>query len=167
MKKFVSSVSSLIKYRWENPIGIWKKYGKPYFKFPKLSLSLYIRKKEDRKYYSPGLVLDIVGQDMGWKSKYGILEYEQSPFIRITLFTWIVLEIVFVAPADNDRHDDICYWEGLLSMMAYEEDKKDDALLKAYTNNIWEAIDGPRYTFEPYLTNLGWHVLQSKKTASR
>lgn len=160
-------MQNVIKFRWENPIGMWKKYGKPYFKFPKLSLRLYIRKKEDRKYYSPGAILDIEAQDMGWKSKYGILEYEESPFIRLTLFTCIVLELRFVAPADNDKHDDICYWEGLLSMMANDTIMtKDDALLKAYNDNIWEAIEGPKYTFEPYLTNLGWHVLQSKKRAS-
>lgn len=159
MKKFV-------KFRWESPIGIWKKHGKPYFKFPHLSLSLYIREKHDRKYYSPGLLIDIVGQDIEYKNKYGMLEYEQSPFIRVTLFTWIVFQITLVAPADNDKYDDICYWEGLLSMMSHDFLKKDDALLTAYKDNIWSDCEGTDYTVEPYLTNLGWHVLQSKKSST-
>lgn len=162
-------MNKIFKIRWESPIGIWKKFGKPYFKFPKLSFRLYIREKYERKYFSPGMLLDIAGQDIEWKSKYGMLEYEQSPFVRVTLFTWIVIELGFVAPADNDKYDDICYWEGLLSMMSCTDSstsewtiRKDDALLKAYKSNIWDDMEGKRYTIEPYLTNLGWHILQSK-----
>lgn len=166
MKKFVS-MWNMIKIRWESPIGIWKKFGKPYFKFPKLFFKLYIREKEDRKYFSPGIVLDIVGQDISYKSKYGVLEFEESPFIRITLFKRLVMQIDFVAPADNNLYDDICYWEGLLSMMANDTlMTRDNALLEAYNDNIWDDMEGARYTMEPYLTNLGWHVLQSKKSKS-
>lgn len=174
MKKLISRgidlVAHIIKLRCENPITIWKKYGKPYFKFPKVSFSLYIREKCDRKYYNPGLLIDIVSQDIEWKSKYGMLEYERSPFIRLTLFTWIVFQIELVAPADNNLYDDICYWEGLLIMMSCTDSNtgewttsSDDALLKAYNDNIWTDMEGTSFTIEPYLTNLGWHILQSKR----
>lgn len=173
MKKFVSRGIDMIRHainiRWESPIGIWKKYGKPYFKFPKINLLFYIRNKNEVKYYRPAIVFDVVAQDISWKSKYGNLEFEQSPFIRFSLFKRLVFQIDFVAPANNDKYDDICYWEGLLSMMSCTDSntnewkvKKDDALLKTYKENIWTDYGNAKYTIEPYLTNLGWHILQSK-----
>lgn len=160
----------IFKFRWESPIKIWKKYGKPYFKFPKISIIGYIRNRSEVKYYRPALFVDIVAQDIEWKNKYGNLEYERSPFIRLTLFTRIVLEINFGMPADNDKYDDICYWEGLLTMMSCTDSNteewkvsRDNALLKAYNDNIWSDMEGTTFTIEPYLTDLGWHILQSKR----
>lgn len=162
-------MKKLFDFRWESPIRTWKKYGKPYFKFPKLNFLFCIRNKSEVKYYSPAMLVDVVAQDMCWKSKYGFLEFEQSPFIRFTIFKRIVFQIDFVAHADNAKYDDICYWEGLLTMMCCTDSntdewkvKKDDALLKAYKDNIWNDMEGAKYTIEPYLTNLGWHILQSK-----
>lgn len=162
-------MNKFVNIRFESPIGIQKKYGKPYFKFPKINFLLRIRNNSEVKYYNPAMLIDVVAQDMCWKSKYGILEFEQNPFIRITLFKRMVFQIDFVAPVDNNKYDDICYWEGLLIMMSYTDSninkwkvKKDDALLKAYKDNIWNDMEGTKHTIEPYLTNLGWHILQSK-----
>ena len=77
-----------------------------------------------------------------------MLEYEEDPYIEITLFKHISLHIDFLAPKYNEKRDgevfDVCYWEGILSMMnnvnsITGELKKpeEDALYDSYVENQW------------------------------
>ena len=54
----------------------------------------------ERKHHGvdPMNILEIYGVGLGWKSKYGMLEYEEDPYIEITLFRYISLHIDFIAP---------------------------------------------------------------------
>lgn len=171
-------VRNLIRIFWENPLGTWKKHGKPYFRFPFPKLDAYMMSKSDRKYYHGAALIDIVGVDMLWKTKYSMEEFEECPRITVTLFKTLVIEMSLVAPKVKGDAEDTCYWEGMLTMMCNTNIPKEDALLKAYEVNQWikfissDKMSAPYemskpYTIEPYLTNLGWHVLQSKKTASQ
>ena len=171
-------LKNLIRIFWENPLGTWKKHGKPYFRIPYPKLDAYVMSKSDRRYYHGAALIDIVGVDMLWKTKYSMEEFEECPRITVTLFNILVIEMSLVAPKVKGDAEDICYWEGMLTMMSNDSIPKEDALLKAYEENQWDKfISSDKmgtpyemskpYTIEPYLTNLGWHVLQSKKTASQ
>ena len=125
-------------------------------------------------------ILEIYGVGLGWKSKYGMLEYEEEPYIEITLFRYISLHIDFIAPKYNEKRDgevfDVCYWEGILSMMnnvnsITGELKKpeEDALYDSYVENQWfspynkEKDEYPvQKTIKPFLKPLGKLILDIK-----
>lgn len=125
-------------------------------------------------------ILEIYGVGLGWKSKYGVLEYEEDPYIEITLFKHISLHIDFLAPKYNEKNDgevfDVCYWEGILSMMnnvnsITGELKKpeEDALYDSYVENQWfspynkEKDEYPvQKTIRPFLKPLGKLTLDIK-----
>ena len=124
--------------------------------------------------------LEIYGVGLGWKSKYGVLEYEEDPYIEITLFKHISLHIDFLAPKYNEKIDgevfDVCYWEGILSMMnnvnsITGELKKpeEDALYDSYVENQWDSHcnkENKEYpvqkTIKPFLKPLGKLILDIK-----
>ena len=125
-------------------------------------------------------ILEIYGVGLGWKSKYGVLEYEEDPYIEITLFKHISLHIDFIAPKYNEKRDgevfDVCYWEGILSMMnnvnsITGELKKpeEDALYDSYVENQWVSHynkENKEYqvqkTIKPFLKPLGRLILDIK-----
>lgn len=164
---------NLFKIDWENPLEIWEKYGRKYFIKPKMKFRFW-----QRKYHGvdPMNILEIYGVGLGWKSKYGMLEYEEDPYIEITLFKHISLHIDFIAPKYNGEVLDVCYWEGILSMMnnvnsITGELKKpeEDALYDSYVENQWvshynkEDKEYPvQKTIKPFLKPLGKHILDIK-----
>lgn len=165
---------NLFKIIWENPLEIWEKYGRKYFIRPKMKIGFY-----KRKYHGvdPANVLEIYGVGLGWKSKYGMLEYEEDPYIEITLFKHISFHIDFLAPKydENTNEDafDVCYWEGILSMMnnvnsITGELKKpeEDALYDSYVENQWVQNYAKEneytQTIRPFLKPLGKHILDIK-----
>ena len=135
-----------------------------------------------RKYHGvdPMNILEIYGVGLAWKSKYGMLEYEEDPYIEITLFKHISLHIDFIAPKYNEKNDgevfDVCYWEGILSMMnnvnsITGELKKpeEDALYDSYVENRWFDCynkENKEYsvqkTIKPFLKPLGKLILDIK-----
>ena len=120
--------------------------------------------------------LEIYGVGLGWKSKYGMLEYEEDPYIEITLFKHISLHIDFIAPKYDEEAFDVCYWEGILSMMnnvnsITGELKKpeEDALYDSYVENQWFDCynkEKEEYTVQktikPFLKPLGKLILDIK-----
>lgn len=133
---------NLLKIDWEDPLEIWKKYGRKYFIRPKIKIGFAPRNYHDE---NPAKLLEVYGVGLGWKTKYGELEYESDPYIEVTLAGCITFHVNFVAP-DYDKKEmfDVCYWEGILSMMdnvdaITNKPKKseEDALYDAYTNNQW------------------------------
>ena len=132
-----------------------------------------------RKYHEvdPMNILEIYGVGLGWKSKYGMLEYEEDPYIEITLFRYISLHIDFIAPKYDREAFDVCYWEGILSMMnnvnsITGELKKpeEDALYDSYLENQWASHynkENGEYpvvqkTIRPFLKPLGKLILDIK-----
>ena len=164
---------NLFKIDWENPLEIWEKYGRRYFMKPKMKFRFL-----KRKYHGvdPMNILEIYGVGLGWKSKYGVLEYEEDPYIEITLFRYISLHIDFIAPKYDEEAFDVCYWEGILSMMnnvnnITGELKKpeEDALYDSYVENQWvshcnkEKEEYPvQKTIRPFLKPLGKLILDIK-----
>ena len=164
---------NLFKIDWENPLEIWEKYGRRYFMKPKMKFRFL-----KRKYHGvdPMNILEIYGVGLGWKSKYGMLEYEEDPYIEITLFRYISLHIDFIAPKYDEEAFDVCYWEGILSMMnnvnnITGELKKpeEDALYDSYVENQWvshcnkENKEYPvQKTIKPFLKPLGKLILDIK-----
>ena len=167
---------NLFKIDWENPLKIWEKYGRRFFIRPKMKFRFW------KKYHGvdPMNILEIYGVGLGWKSKYGVLEYEEDPYIEITLFKHISLHIDFLAPKYNEKNDgevfDVCYWEGILSMMnnvnsITGELKKpeEDALYDSYVENQWFDCcnkENDEYqaqkTIKPFLKPLGKLILDIK-----
>ena len=162
---------NLFKIDWENPLEIWEKYGRRYFMKPKMKFRFL-----KRKYHGvdPMNILEIYGVGLGWKSKYGVLEYEEDPYIEITLFRYISLHIDFIAPRYDGEVFDVCYWEGILSMMnnvntITGELKKpeEDALYDSYVENQWVShYYNKEYpvqkTIRPFLKPLGRLILDIK-----
>ena len=164
---------NLFKIDWENPLEIWEKYGRRYFMKPKMKFRFL-----KRKYHGvdPMNILEIYGVGLAWKSKYGMLEYEEDPYIEITLFRYISLHIDFIAPKYDREAFDVCYWEGILSMMnnvnsITGELKKpeEDALYDSYVENQWvshcnkEKEEYPvQKTIKPFLKPLGKLILDIK-----
>lgn len=164
---------NLFKIDWENPLEIWEKYGRKYFMKPKMKFRFL-----KRKYHGvdPMNILEIYGAGLSWKSKYGMLEYEEDPYIEITLFKHISLHIDFIAPKYDGEVFDVCYWEGILSMMnnvngITGELKKaeEDALYDSYLENQWSSCynkENEEYTtkktIKPFLKPLGKHILDIK-----
>ena len=164
---------NLFKIDWENPLEIWEKYGRRFFIKPKMKFRFL-----ERKYHGvdPMNILEIYGVGLGWKSKYGILEYEEDPYIEITLFRCISLHIDFIAPKYDREAFDVCYWEGILSMMnnvnsITGELKKpeEDALYDSYVENQWVSHynkENKEYqvqkTIKPFLKPLGRLILDIK-----
>ena len=164
---------NLFKIDWENPLEIWEKYGRRYFMKPKMKFRFL-----KRKYHGvdPMNILEIYGVGLAWKSKYGMLEYEEDPYIEITLFRYISLHIDFIAPKYDREAFDVCYWEGILSMMnnvnsITGELKKpeEDALYDSYIENQWfshcnkEKEEYPvQKTIKPFLKPLGKLILDIK-----
>lgn len=164
---------NLFKIDWETPLEIWEKYGRRYFMKPKMKFRFL-----ERKYHGvdPVNILEIYGVGLGWKSKYGVLEYEEDPYIEITLFKHISLHIDFVAPKYDGEVFDVCYWEGILSMMnnvnsITGELKKpeEDALYDSYLENQWVSHynkENKEYqvqkTIKPFLKPLGRLILDVK-----
>ena len=164
---------NLFKIDWENPLEIWEKYGRRYFMKPKMKFRFL-----ERKYHGvdPMNILEIYGVGLAWKSKYGMLEYEEDPYIEITLFRYISLHIDFIAPKYDREAFDVCYWEGILSMMnnvnsITGELKKpeEDALYDSYVENQWvshcnkENKEYPvQKTIKPFLKPLGKLILDIK-----
>ena len=162
---------NLFKIDWENPLEIWEKYGRRYFMKPKMKFRFL-----KRKYHvvDPMNILEIYGVGLAWKSKYGMLEYEEDPYIEITLFRYISLHIDFIAPKYDREAFDVCYWEGILSMMnnvnsITGELKKpeEDALYDSYVENQWVShYYNKEYpvqkTIRPFLKPLGKLILDIK-----
>ena len=162
---------NLFKIDWENPLEIWEKYGRRYFMKPKMKFRFL-----KRKYHGvdPMNILEIYGVGLAWKSKYGMLEYEEDPYIEITLFRYISLHIDFIAPKYDREAFDVCYWEGILSMMnnvnsITGELKKpeEDALYDSYVENQWVShYYNKEYpvqkTIRPFLKPLGKLILDIK-----
>lgn len=162
---------NLFKIDWENPLEIWEKYGRRYFMKPKMKFRFL-----KRKYHGvdPMNILEIYGVGLAWKSKYGMLEYEEDPYIEITLFRYISLHIDFIAPKYDREAFDVCYWEGILSMMnnvnsITGELKKpeEDALYDSYVENQWVShYYNKEYpvqkTIKPFLKPLGKLILDIK-----
>ena len=162
---------NLFKIDWENPLEIWEKYGRRYFMKPKMKFRFL-----KRKYHGvdPMNILEIYGVGLAWKSKYGMLEYEEDPYIEITLFRYISLHIDFIAPKYHREAFDVCYWEGILSMMnnvnsITGELKKpeEDALYDSYVENQWVShYYNKEYpvqkTIRPFLKPLGKLILDIK-----
>ena len=162
---------NLLKIDWENPLEIWEKYGRRYFMKPKMKFRFL-----KRKYHGvdPMNILEIYGVGLAWKSKYGMLEYEEDPYIEITLFRYISLHIDFIAPKYDREAFDVCYWEGILSMMnnvnsITGELKKpeEDALYDSYVENQWVShYYNKEYpvqkTIRPFLKPLGKLILDIK-----
>lgn len=164
---------NLFKIDWENPLEIWEKYARRYFIKPKMKFRFL-----KRKYHGvdPMNILEIYGVGLAWKSKYGMLEYEEDPYIEITLFRYISLHIDFIAPKYDREAFDVCYWEGILSMMnnvnsITGELKKpeEDALYDSYVENQWvshynkEKEEYPvQKTIKPFLKPLGRLILDIK-----
>ena len=164
---------NLFKIDWENPLEIWEKYGRRYFMKPKMKFRFF-----NRKYHGvdPMNILEIYGVGLAWKSKYGMLEYEEDPYIEITLFRYISLHLDFIAPKYDREAFDVCYWEGILSMMnnvnsITGELKKpeEDALYDSYVENQWvshcnkEKEEYPvQKTIKPFLKPLGKLILDIK-----
>lgn len=164
---------NLFKIDWENPLEIWEKYGRRFFIKPKMKFRFL-----KRKYHGvdPMNILEIYGVGLGWKSKYGMLEYEEDPYIEIILFRYISLHIDFIAPKYDREAFDVCYWEGILSMMnnvnsITGELKKpeEDALYDSYVENQWlnhynkENGEYPvQKTIKPFLKPLGKLILDIK-----
>ena len=162
---------NLFKIDWENPLEIWEKYGRRYFMKPKMKFRFF-----NRKYHGvdPMNILEIYGVGLAWKSKYGMLEYEEDPYIEITLFRYISLHLDFIAPKYDREAFDVCYWEGILSMMnnvnsITGELKKpeEDALYDSYVENQWVShYYNKEYpvqkTIRPFLKPLGKLILDIK-----
>ena len=164
---------NLFKIDWDNPLEIWEKYGRKYFIKPKMKFRFW------QKYHGvdPMNILEIYGVGLAWKYKYGVIEYEEDPYIEITLFKHISLHIDFLAPKYNEKRDgevfDVCYWEGILSMMnnvnsITGELKKpeEDALYDSYVENQWVQNYAKEneytQTIQPFLKPLGKHILDIK-----
>lgn len=164
---------NLFKIDWENPLEIWEKYGRRYFLKPRMKFRFLKRKHHG---VDPMNILEIYGVGLSWKSKYGVLEYEEDPYIEITLFRYISLHIDFIAPKYDREAFDVCYWEGILSMMnnvnsITGELKKpeEDALYDSYVENQWvshynkENKEYPvQKTIKPFLKPLGKLILDIK-----
>ena len=164
---------NLFKIDWENPLEIWEKYGRRYFMKPKMKFRFL-----KRKYHGvdPMNILEIYGVGLAWKSKYGMLEYEEDPYIEITLFKHISLHIDFIAPKYDREAFDVCYWEGILSMMnnvnsitGKLKKPEEDALYDSYVENQWvshynkEKEEYPvQKTIKPFLKPLGKLILDIK-----
>ena len=163
---------NLFKIDWENPLEIWEKYGRRYFIKPKMKFGFW------QKYHGVDTmnILEIYGVGLGWKSKYGVLEYEEDPYIEITLFKHISLHIDFIAPKYDREAFDVCYWEGILSMMnnvnsitGELKKSEEDALYDSYVENQWinhynkENKEYPvQKTIKPFLKPLGRLILDVK-----
>lgn len=157
---------NLITIYFEDPLGIWKKYAKKYFIHPKIRLSTRFEKKVEDAYtnYQTGKIIDIFSSDLGWKNKYDELRYEYDPYFEITLFRHLIFRIDFQAPNYTNNMFDVCYWEGILEMMKNDKMEPADALYLAYKNNQWYKYQSKKSdTIEPFLTNLGRHILDIKK----
>ena len=164
---------NLIKINWVNPLEIWEKYGRKYFIRPKVKIDF-----GPRKYYyeNPAKLLEVYSVDLGWKSKFGILEYESNPFIEITLLKHITFHINFQAPDYKKEMYDLCYWEGILSIMNNVNDitgelkkPEEDALYDSYVENQWFSNynkEKEEYTVQktikPFLKPLGKLILDIK-----
>ena len=161
---------NLIKIDWVDPLEIWKKYGRKYFIRPKIKIGFGPRNYHDE---NPTKLLEVYGVGLGWKTKYGMFEYEADPYIEITLFKHITFHINFMAP-DYDKEEmlDVCYWEGILSMMSNidlttnkPKKSEEDALYDAYINNQWfkSYVEGScPQTIRPFLKPLASLILNIK-----
>ena len=162
---------NLVKITWENPLEIWQKYARKFFIRPKIKFEFCQRYQHLE---SPAKILEIYGIGLGWKNKYGNLEYESNPYIEVTLFGHITFHINFVAPDYNKKEMlYICYWEGMLSMMnnvnvITGELKKpeEDALYDAYVGNKWienyKEKNEYTKTIRPFLKPFGNLILNIK-----
>lgn len=159
--------TKLVTIHWENPFHIWKTYSRKFFKRPKIKIKFANRNWHSR---SCSWLVDFYAYDIGWKSKYGNLEHENDPYIEITLLTMLTIHVVINAPIENKDNLELCYWEGMLSMMdnvnANTDEKKlsdDEALWKAYNENIWNDYNGKaNHTIYPFLNRLGKHIIDIK-----
>ena len=160
---------NLIKVNWVNPLGIWEKYGRKYFMRPKVKMGFGLRKYDG----NVAKLLEVRGVDLGWKTKYSELEYESDPYIKVTLFGCITFHVDFIAPDYKKEMFDVCYWEGILSMMdnidcTTNKSKKpqEDALYDAYLHNQWiENYGGENeyiQSIRPFLKPLASHILDIK-----
>lgn len=157
--------TKLITVHWENPLHTWKKYGKKFFKKPEVSIS-----KSKREWHEKpcAWLFDMYAYDVSWKTKYTNIEYEEDPHIEITFFRLLTLYIRFKSPKVKEDEDfDICYWEGILSMMDNEKLPEKERLWKSYQLNIWSNYNmQPKNTIYPYLTILGKHIIDAKLASS-
>lgn len=138
-----------LSFIWiENPLKLWMQC-KDVFVAPHITIEKWNIDDTDAK------ILDIRVSGLGWKEKYGYLEYEYPPFIELSLFKkwkWIMR---FDSPHVKDSTE-FCYWEGMLSYI-YKNNKD---LVKTYQDNIWESKDNNHlYTIMPYLTHSAWTKL--------
>jgi len=150
---------NLIKISVENPLKEWILCRK-YFIMPKLKIGFAQRNWHEGPLYK---LLEVYSRSLFYKDKYGMLEYENDPYVEVTLLGFITIHLSISAPDALPEMEDICYWEGMLSYIQKREKKvvEHDALYLAYKDNIWTRQDGPEFTIKPFLTNLGWHTLQS------
>lgn len=150
----------LIKISVENPLKEWFQCKK-YFIMPKLKLGFAQRNWHEGPVYK---LLEVYSRSLFYKDKFGMLEYENDPYVEITLLGCITIHLSISAPEKVDS-EDICYWEGILSYIQHREQTitEQDSLYLAYKENIWSVPDNEtkQYTIKPFLTNLGWHTLQS------
>lgn len=175
MKKF--EYKNWFSIVYEYPLEEWK-LARKFFKHPKLKLSFYKNRMSLYKEYEEEKKALIYFRcwSLSWKSKYDMLEYEHNPYMKLMLFNRWCIQLDFLAPGnDSAKCEPVCYWEGILSFMNHRYYNKDygykikeedeaECLYKSYIENVWTDVNNKteEYTIKPYLTNLGWHTLQSK-----
>lgn len=158
-------------FEYNNPLEEWC-YAGEWFKFPRINFNII--KPYQKRSWNNAWCIEFISSNMGWKSKYGKLQFEYEPFIELTLFNNITFQIVLEVPKTNNA-EPYAYWEGILYIMScYDSNTKlpkycDEKIMwKTYNHNIWGEYleDGTihyKYTILPYLNHRGFFLWNKAK----
>lgn len=87
-------------------------------------------------------IFSIVGEELGWKTKYGEVRHEWNPCLCIMIFG---IAIIFQQGWWHKKWGDIshCYWESVLSVAMNDGD-----FIKSMMNElgVWETMTGTHET---------------------
>lgn len=158
-------------FEYTNPLEEWG-YAKDWFKIPNIRFKII--KPHMKKSPMNAWAIEFYSSNMAWKNKYGMLEFEDEPYIELTLFNKVTFQITFEAP-DVTNGEPYAYWEGILYVMSCYDcntnikkfcDEK--IMWLTYINNKFgqfnkeDKIDY-KYTILPYLNHRGFFLWNKAK----
>ncbi len=161
MKNIWKVLKSSFSFEWNNPLKEWN-YAKKWFMLPHVKFDVV--KPWRKRSWNDAWFIDFLSSNMGWKSKFGHLEFEYEPFIELTLLNKVTFRITFNAPILSPDTEEMAYWEGILYVMScYDSntnEKKypdEEIIYNAYKNNIFTNLKQDKeYDILPYLTHRGF-----------
>jgi hypothetical protein len=128
--------NKLFYFYWSNPFKtLWKAHY--VFKMPKLRIVFFNARRNE--YCAK--ILDVIGMDVDWKTKYNEVRFEYSPKISIVLFRRLGMQITMNYPFDCEH----CVWETILDYLymnkTLEQSIKDNTWTNLYTQKEYNAKD--------------------------